>query len=99
MTYNPEHDRNDPKIREFLFKEYGKFNTSLRGCYVTAEDVGTNVVDMGNIFSTTRFITCIPKEVGGSGNPSNYTARGIVAGMESVFDYQGTTVKGKTIAL
>ena len=99
VSYNPENNRPDPKIREYLFKEYGKFNTSLRGAYITAEDIGTNVVDLGNIFSTTRFVTCIPKEGGGSGNPSDYTARGLVAGIESAFDYQGTTVKGKTICL
>ena len=99
ITQNPEVNRNDPAIREFLYKEYGEFITSLRGCYVTAEDVGTTVTDMSNIFKTTRFTTCIPPELGGSGNPSEPTARGVVAGMEAAMTYLNDSLEGKTIAV
>jgi len=99
MAYNPELDKNDPGIREFLYKEYGQFITSLKGCYVTAEDVGTTVKDMSNIFSKTRFTTCIPPELGGSGNPSVPTARGIVAGIVAALEFLGEKVEGKTIAV
>jgi glutamate dehydrogenase/leucine dehydrogenase len=74
--------------------------TSLRGCYVTAEDVGTNVIDMADIFSRTRFTTCIPPELGGSGNPSVPTARGVVCGMEAALEFLGLgTIEGKTVAV
>lgn len=99
MAQNPEVDKHDPTIREFLYKEYGEFMTSLRGCYVTAEDVGTCVEDMANIFSKTRFTTCIPPELGGSGNPSEPTARGVVAGMEAAFTYLNDSLEGKTVAV
>jgi len=100
MAHNPSVDKSDPIVREFLYKEYGKFMTSLKGCYVTAEDVGTSVEDMANIFSNTRFTTCIPHGVGGSGNPSIPTARGVIAGMEAAMDYlNGETLEGKTIAI
>jgi len=100
MAHNPDVDKNDSTAREFLYKEYGKFMTSLKGCYVTAEDVGTSVEDMANIFSSTRFTTCIPHSVGGSGNPSIPTARGVIAGMEAAMDYlNGETLEGKTIAI
>ncbi len=100
MAHNPSIDKNDPSVREFLYKEYGKFMTSLKGCYVTAEDVGTSVEDMANIFSNTRFTTCIPHSVGGSGNPSVPTARGVIAGMEAAMDYLNSdTLEGKTIAI
>ncbi|VAX20444.1 Branched-chain amino acid dehydrogenase [deaminating] [hydrothermal vent metagenome] len=100
MAHNPSVEKNDPAVREFLYKEYGKFMTSLKGCYVTAEDVGTSVEDMANIFSNTRFTTCIPYSVGGSGNPSIPTARGVIAGMEAAMDYlNGETLEGKTIAI
>ncbi len=99
MTQNPNIDKNDPEIREFIYKEYGEFITSLRGCYVTAEDVGTTVTDMSNIFKTTRFTTCIPPELGGSGNPSQPTARGVVAGMEAAMSFLNDSLEDKTIAV
>ena len=99
MAQNPGVDKHDPAIREFLYKEYGEFMTSLKGCYVTAEDVGTSVTDMANIFSKTRFTTCIPPELGGSGNPSEPTARGVVAGIEAALVYLNESLEGKTIAI
>lgn len=100
MVHNEKVDKNDPEIRRALYREYGEFMTSLQGCYVTAEDVGTCVEDMHNIFSKTRFTTCIPPEVGGSGNPSVPTARGVVAGMEAALEFLGQgTLEGKTVAV
>lgn len=100
MAHNPMYDKNDSEIRSSIYKEYGEFITSLNGCYVTAEDVGTNVNDMANIFSKTRFTTCIPFNLGGSGNPSIPTARGVVAGMKAALKYlSGESLKGKTVAV
>ncbi len=100
MAANPRVDKNDPKIREAVYKEYGELMSALKGCYVTAEDVGTNVADMANIFSKTRFTTCIPESLGGSGNPSVPTARGVVAGMEAAIEFLGEgDLEGKTIAV
>lgn len=72
-----------------VFEDYGAFVTSLRGCYNTAEDVGVHSADMASIFSKTRFTTCIPENVGGSGNPSIKTGWGIVSGMEAAVDALG----------
>ena len=100
MAANPNVDKSDPKIRETVYKEYGELMSALKGCYVTAEDVGTNVADMANIFSKTRFTTCIPESLGGSGNPSVPTARGVVAGMEAAIEFLGEgDLEGKTIAI
>jgi len=92
-------DNKDPKVRESIFKQYGELVSAIDGCYVTAEDVGTNVTDMGNIFKATRFMTCTPSEVGGSGNPSTATARGVVCAMEAVMEFLDTTLEGKIIAV
>ncbi|MCH7677458.1 leucine dehydrogenase, partial [candidate division KSB1 bacterium] len=81
IAHNPEIEKSNPEIRASIYKEYGDLLTSIRGCYVTAEDVGTNVDDMANIFSSTRFTTCIPGHLGGSGNPSVPTARGVICGI------------------
>ncbi len=99
MVHNPEIDKNDKTYREYVYTEYGKLLTAIKGCYVTAEDVGTSVEDMANIFKTTRFTTCIPESVGGSGNPSEPTSRGVLAGMEAALAFTGETLEGKTIAV
>ena len=52
----------DPGFRRSVFREYGAFVSSLRGSYITAEDVGTSPLDMAEIFRTTRFATCVPPE-------------------------------------
>ncbi len=100
IAHNPKVDKMNPEVREKIYKEYGSFMSTLNGCYVTAEDVGTSVEDMANVFSGTRFTTCIPPEFGGSGNPSVPTARGIVSGMEAALEFLGLgTLEGKTVAL
>ena len=100
MARNPAIDPGDPEARSYLYREYGKFISSLRGCYVTAEDVGTSVPDIAEVFSRTRFTTCIPPHWGGSGNPSIPTARGVVAGMEAALEFLGMSgLEGKTVAV
>ncbi|HEX7670957.1 MAG TPA: Glu/Leu/Phe/Val dehydrogenase dimerization domain-containing protein, partial [Polyangiaceae bacterium] len=90
----------DPAYRSTLYTEYGRFITSLRGAYVTAEDVGTTPPDMAAIFRTSRFVTCIPPEVGGSGNPSPATAKGVVCAMEAALDHLGLgSLGGKRVAM
>lgn len=100
MVHNPKFNKNDTNMREAIYKDYGRFISSINGCYITAEDVGTCEEDMGNIFTQTRFTTCIPARVGGSGNPSSATALGVVLGMEAALDFlEMDSVEGKTIAI
>ena len=89
-----------PVDRRRVYEEYGDFITSLAGCYITAEDVGTSVEDMAAIFSRTRFTTCIPPRLGGSGNPSVPTARGVVRGMEAGLAHLGLGgLRGRSVAV
>jgi len=91
---------NFPERRSDLLHAYGAFITSLRGCYVAAEDAGMNVSDMDQVFQTTRFTTCINPDKGGSGNPSIPTATGIVCGMEGALSALGLgTLEGKSVAV
>jgi glutamate dehydrogenase/leucine dehydrogenase len=90
----------DPEVRRALYREYGAFTTSLRGAYVTAEDAGTTPPDMVAVYEATRFVTCVPPAVGGSGNPSQPTAKGVVCAMEAALDHLRLgTLAGKTIAM
>lgn len=90
----------DAGYRRTLYEDYGRFVTSLRGAYVTAEDVGTTPADMAAVFTGTRFATCIPESVGGSGNPSPATAKGVVCAMEAALDHLGQgSLAGKRVAV
>lgn len=90
----------DPGRRRALYTEYGRFVTSLRGCYVTAEDVGTSPEDMRVLFEHTRFATCIPEDLGGSGNPAPMTAAGVVRAIEAALEWRGEGgLAGRRIAM
>lgn len=75
----------DPKTQksEGLFRAFGRFVNSLNGRYITAEDVGTTVREMEYVFMETPWVTGIPKAFGGSGDPSPYTAHGVLMGVKA----------------
>lgn len=96
----PARGGDDPKMRRTIFAEYGRFVSSLRGCYVTAEDAGTTPEDIAEIHRHTRFVTCIPPERGGAGNPSEMTARGVVAAIETALAFGGSDdLRGAQVAM
>jgi glutamate dehydrogenase/leucine dehydrogenase len=100
IVRDPQRDHRDPALRELIFRDYGRFVSSLRGCYITAEDVGTTPDDLAWIHATTRFATCVSVAVGGSGNPSRLTALGVVVAMEAALDLLGQgSLEGKTVAM
>lgn len=73
---------------EGLFRAFGQFVNSLNGRYITAEDVGTCVTDMEHVFMETPWVTGIPKDFGGSGDPSPYTAHGVLMGLKSAVKFK-----------
>jgi len=93
----------DPKKdkSEGLFRAFGQFVNSLNGRYITAEDVGTGVQDMEYIFMESQWVTGIPKDFGGSGDPSPYTAHGVLMGIKaSAMEKWGSAeLQGKRIAV
>lgn len=90
----------DKEWRQSLFQDWGLFISSIQGCHYTAEDAGTVPEDISNVFSRTRFVTCIPKAFGGSGNPSTATAHGVVCAMEAALDHlKMGSLQGKTVAV
>ncbi|MBW2314123.1 MAG: Glu/Leu/Phe/Val dehydrogenase [Deltaproteobacteria bacterium] len=90
----------DAGLRRTLYKEYGAFVASLRGAFVAAEDVGTRPDDVAAMFSRNRFVTCIPPEFGGAGNPSPATAMGVFAAMEAALQVLGRPgLAGQRVAL
>lgn len=75
---NPKKDKS-----EALFRAFGMYVNSLNGKYITAEDVGTTVQDMEYVYMETPWVTGIPKGLGGSGDPSPYTAHGVLFGIKA----------------
>jgi leucine dehydrogenase len=74
----------DPSMKsEALWRRYGKFVDSLNGKYITAEDVNTSARDMEYIAMETEHVTGVPEYMGGSGDPSPFTAYGVFMGMKA----------------
>lgn len=89
-------DKSEP-----LFRAFGRFVDGLGGRYITAEDVGMTEQDMEWIYSETKYVTGIPKHMGGSGNPSPVTAYGVYMGMKASAKraYGSDSLTGKRIAI
>ena len=62
----------DPKTAktEVLFRAFGRAVEALGGRYITAEDVGTDVNDMEQIYLETEYVTGVHQVHGGSGDPA-----------------------------
>ena len=86
---------------EALFRAFGRFVQSLGGRYITAEDVGTSVEDMEQINMETEFVSGLPPEFGGSGDPSPFTALGTFEGIKASVKYRlkKNDLKGIKIAV
>ena len=86
---------------EGLFRAFGRYVNSLNGRYITAEDVGTTVREMEYVFMETSWVTGIPKAFGGSGDPSPYTAHGVLMGIKAAAKEKFGTdqLKGMRIAV
>ena len=93
----------DPKKdkSEALFRSFGSFVDCLGGRYITAEDVGTDVNDMEFIFMETDNVVGVAETHGGSGDPSPWTAKGVVEGLRACVEarYQKSELAGLSVAV
>lgn len=76
---------------EALMRKFGEYVNSLGGKYITAEDVGMSASDMVHVKKETDFVTGIPVEMGGGGDPSPVTAFGVYMGMKAAAKYKWGT--------
>lgn len=75
----------EPFDRAALFTAFGRAVGELRGRYVTAEDAGTSVADMQAVAQVTRHVAGLPAKAGRpGGDPSPWTARGVLLSMRLV---------------
>jgi leucine dehydrogenase len=77
----------DPKIKSrALFHAMGRFVDSLKGAYITAEDMNIGIADLEMVAETTKHVTGLSRDKGSSGNPSPYTARGCLVGLRATLE-------------
>ena len=69
--------------RRELMLDLGDVVESLDGRYITAEDIGTGTEDMAMIRERTSHVVGLPVALGGSGDPSPLTARGVEAAIRA----------------
>ena len=93
----------DPRAdkSERLFRAYGRIVDSLQGRYITAEDVGTTTGDMDMVRRETRWALGNSVALGGSGDPSPVTARGLYAATRAVAKrlWGDSDVTGRRVAV
>jgi glutamate dehydrogenase/leucine dehydrogenase len=79
----------DPRTdkSERLLRAYGRIVDSLRGRYITAEDVGTTTRDLDIVRRETRWALGNSVAEGGAGDPSPMTARGLFAAAKGVAEF------------
>jgi leucine dehydrogenase len=88
----------DTKDREMVFRAHGRAVESLKGRYITAEDVGTSVDDMDFVHMETDHVVGIH---GGSGDPSPMTAIGVYQSIRASakIRYGDESLAGKHVAV
>ncbi len=84
---------------EALLRAYARFLDSLGGRYLTAEDVGTTQADMDVIARETRCVTGVSPLLGGSGDPSEATARGVWWAMGAAAEHMGEDLGGLRVVV
>jgi leucine dehydrogenase len=90
----------DPRTtrREMIFRAHGRFVETLKGRYITAEDVGTSVDDMEYVHMETEHVS---GRAGKSGDPSPVTAYGAYSGMKAAVKekFGDDSLAGKTVTV
>ncbi|HWK89471.1 MAG TPA: Glu/Leu/Phe/Val dehydrogenase [Longimicrobium sp.] len=84
--------------RELMFRAHGRAVDTLKGRYITAEDVNTNPADMEFIRMETQHVVGLP---GTSGDPSPVTAYGVFRGIKAACQarYGSDSVAGKRVTV
>ncbi|HEY0021429.1 MAG TPA: Glu/Leu/Phe/Val dehydrogenase [Longimicrobium sp.] len=90
----------DPRStnREEIFRAHGRFVETLKGRYITAEDVGTSVDDMEFVAMETEHVTGRAQT---SGDPSPVTAYGVYRGIKAaaMAKYGSDSLSGKRVTV
>ncbi len=75
---NPKTDKS-----EALFRAFGRFIESLKGRFITGEDVGIDVNDVEYMYMETKYVSGLSQAHGGGGDPGPVTAFGVLQGIKA----------------
>jgi leucine dehydrogenase len=92
----------DPEAKsEQLLRSFGRYIETLGGRYIVAEDVGTSTEDMEHIRIETSHVVGVDVTHGGSGDPSPFTALGVLQGMRACAEeaFGSPSLEGRTVAV
>ena len=86
---------------EALFRSLGRYIETLGGRYIVAEDVGISTGDINYIQVETSYVVGVDVTYGGSGDPSPFTALGVLQGMRACVEevFGTTSLEGRTVAV
>lgn len=84
--------------RHAWFRVHGRFVDHFQGRFITGEDVGTSPADMEAAARESRFVAGF---AGRGGDPSPWTARGVLRGIEASARQRwgSDDLRGKTVAI
>ncbi|MFZ1905428.1 MAG: Glu/Leu/Phe/Val dehydrogenase dimerization domain-containing protein, partial [Steroidobacteraceae bacterium] len=85
-----------------LFAAFGRLVDSLRGRYVTAEDVGTTIADMSHVARVTKYVSGLGRSPGAAGgDPGPKTALGVFLGIQAAVSFRlgRADLEGITVAV
>jgi leucine dehydrogenase len=84
-----------------LFEAFGDAVQSFKGCYITAEDVGSSMADMAVIARRTAFVGGAPSSAPqGRRDPSPWTAYGVFEAIKSAVRWRhGGDLRGRHVAI
>lgn len=88
--------------RAAAFEAFGAAVDRLGGAYVTAEDVGVGVADMQAVARATRHVSGLAgTETAPGGDPSPFTARGVLRGMQAAAEvaFGSPDLRGRRVAV
>ncbi len=78
----PPDERLEGERRRAALLDFGETVNAVDGRYITAEDVGASPADIAVVAEVTPHVSALPREAGGSGDPSPMTALGVLVSIE-----------------
>jgi leucine dehydrogenase len=87
--------------RRDMLLDFADTVNTLDGRYITAEDVGTSSDDMATLATATDHVSGLSRELGGSGDPSPFTALGVESAMRACVEkhFGDGDLTGRTVAI
>jgi leucine dehydrogenase len=101
VIMTPPYTRLSAERRHAVLLDFADTVEALDGHYITAEDVGTSSRDMRVIAERTRHVAGLPRQRGGSGDPSPFTALGVEYAVRASCErrFGSETLRGHSICV